>query len=114
MYIPIGDRILVTKHSITEDFKTKSGIILPEGFQHEDQPPDLLKVEAIGEGPACEFLNLGDMVIIQPNVNAIKVFESKDEQLKYYIVNAANVIGRAPTQKDAEAGKWISSSELKN
>ncbi len=114
MYIPIGDRVLVTKHSITEDYKTKSGIILPEGFQQDDEPAQLLKIEAIGEGPACEFLNVGDMVIIQPNVRSIKVFTSKEKQLKYYIVNAAQVIARAPTKKDIEGDKWIPPSELKN
>ncbi len=106
MYIPIGDRILVTKHSVTDDYKTKSCIILPEGFQQDDEPAQLLKIEAIGEGPACKFLEVGYMVIVQPNVRSIKVFTSKEEQLKYYIVNAAQVIARAPTQKDAEAGKW--------
>ena len=100
MYIPISDRILVTKHSITEEVKTQAGIILPEGFQHDDEPPELLKIEEIGNGPACKSLKVGDMVLLQPHTTSFLVFTSKKEQLKYYIVNAANVIGRARLVQD--------------
>jgi len=100
MYIPIGDRVLVTKHSITEELKTQAGIILPEGFQHDDTPPDLLRIEAKGSGPACKFLEVGDMIILQPNATSFLVYTSKEEQLKYYIVNASVILGRAKMVRD--------------
>lgn len=100
MYIPIGDRVLVTKHTITEEIKTQAGIILPEGFQHDEDPPDLLRVEAKGNGPACKFIEVGDMILLQPHATSFLVYTSREEQLKYYIVNAAVVLGRAKMVRD--------------
>ncbi len=95
MYIPVGDRVLVTLHQITEEVKIRKGIILPPGFKHEEEPPDLLEIIEKGEGPACDLLTVGDMVLLQPRTSSFEVFTSKEDKVIYFIVNAANVIGRA-------------------
>ncbi len=100
MYVPVGDRVLVTKHAITKEVKTLHGIILPEGYRHDTDPPDLLRVEAIGVGPGCDLLKVGDMVLIIPGGLSFQVYISKEEQLKYYIVNATSIIGRARMIRD--------------
>ncbi len=100
MYIPIGDRLLVTLHSITEELKTAQGIILPEGFKHDTDPPDLLRIEAIGTGPACELVKVGDMVLLRPGIPTYLVYTSKEKQLEYYIIDASAIIGRARMVKD--------------
>ncbi len=109
MYIPLGDRVLVTKHAITEDFKEVGKILLPKGFQHDEEPPELLRVEAIGDGPACKFLHVGDMVLLAPNVTVFSVFttapDDDDNKTEYYIINAASVIGRAKTIRDEKGAE---------
>lgn len=94
MYIPIGDRILVTVHRMDDYTKNKSGIYLPPAHSTDDEPNELLKVIAKGEGANCDLLNIGDMVVTHPNAQLFNVFETKDTHIKYFITNAASVICR--------------------
>ena len=102
MYIPIGDRLLVVVKTLTEELKSAEGIILPEGFTTDDQPPEALLVIAKGSGPACDQINVGDFVINQPGVKSYGVYTSKENHEKYHIIYAANILCRALRTTDKE------------
>jgi len=95
MYEPIGDRVLVTIKIMTGDQILKSGLLLPEGITAGNRPPELLEIIAKGNGPACDNLNVGDFVLIQPESTSFLVFVSKEGKVQYHIVNAALIIGKA-------------------
>ena len=111
MYKPLGDRILVTVKRLDDYTMNEAGIYIPPAHTTDDRPNELLKVIAKGEGSGCDLLNIGDMVITSPNAQIYMVFETKENNIKYFITGAGNVICRAyksgeespidmPTNKD--------------
>ena len=82
---PIGERVLLKP--IKKEEKTKSGILLSSKSSNTDTKNEA-EVVALGKGEKLEGIKVGDKVIF----NKFSGNEIEDEDIKYLIVNADDIL----------------------
>ena len=82
---PIGERVLIKP--IKKEEKTKSGILLSSKSSNTDTQ-NQAEVIALGKGEKLEGIKVGDKVVF----NKFSGNEIEDEDIKYLIVNAEDIL----------------------
>ena len=82
---PIGERVLLK--IIKKEEKTKGGIFLSSKSSNTDTQ-NQAKVIALGKGEKLEGIKVGDKVVF----NKFSGNEIEDEDVKYLIVNAEDIL----------------------
>ena len=83
---PIGERVLLKP--IKKEEKTKSGILLSSKSSNNTDTQNQAEVIALGKGEKLEGIKVGDKVIF----NKFSGNEIEDEDVKYLIVNAEDIL----------------------
>lgn len=82
---PIGERVLLKL--IKKEEKTKSGILLSSKSSNTDTQ-NYAEIVALGKGEKLEGLKIGNKVVF----NKFSGNEIEDEDVKYLIVNAEDIL----------------------